>query len=628
MKTLLNFLTICLFLIPLHYAFGQSTNGNSDPTSRENWLPNRGNVGIGTRSPSEALEVLGNVKVSQTVFTNDLETIGLKATTLNVSQDAFIGRHLLVSGNVGIGIANPTERLEISGNLKVSNSIFGDQLTVRQFTATDGSVNNSLKVGQKFIVDGVTGLGVNSPTERLEVLGNIKVTQGLYSDLINTGEGSFSRNVQVNQNLFITGNTGLGVSSPTEKLEVSGNAKVTQGIFSNSITSGDGSFSRNLKSNQNIIADGSVGVGTVNPSEKLEVIGNAKISQGLYSATINSTDGLFSGNLKVTQNSIVNGSIGIGIASPSEKLDVLGNIKSSADVIAVNIRGDKGYFSSLESNGNLTINGNVGIGVTSPSEKLEVAGNIKATQNLIANSAQITQDVTVGRNISVSGNIGLGIAPGSDKLSVAGNAYVNGLLTTENLTVKHNLDLKGTFSVAGTLGVGVASPEATLHVGGDGKFDGNIRANKIIVNSIEIAGATPSPGGDGSSVSLGDNLMVNGSVGIGTTKINGYKLSVNGKIRASDDIKVYLESEWSDFVFDKNYKLRKLDEVELYIKKHGHLPEIPSAEAVKKEGIDLGAMDAKLLQKIEELTLYMIEMKKENESLKKEVNSLKQSNNK
>jgi len=104
-----------------------------------------------------------------------------------------------------------------------------------------------------------------------------------------------------------------------------------------------------------------------------------------------------------------------------------------------------------------------------------------------------------------------------------------------------------------------------------------------------------------------------GGVGINTQKTNGFALSVNGKIRASDIIKVYPQSQWADFVFEKSYKLPTLLEVERYIKANGHLPGIPSAEQAEKEGVALGDMNAKLLQKIEELTLYMIDFKKTND---------------
>lgn len=108
-----------------------------------------------------------------------------------------------------------------------------------------------------------------------------------------------------------------------------------------------------------------------------------------------------------------------------------------------------------------------------------------------------------------------------------------------------------------------------------------------------------------------------GGVGIGTMRTQGFRLSVDGKIRASDIIKVYPQGQWSDFVFEKNYNLLPLSDVEKFIKKNGHLPEIPSAKEVETEGVELGSMDAKLLQKIEELTLYVIELQKEVETLKK-----------
>ncbi|MEP1095130.1 MAG: hypothetical protein ABJG78_08470 [Cyclobacteriaceae bacterium] len=117
-----------------------------------------------------------------------------------------------------------------------------------------------------------------------------------------------------------------------------------------------------------------------------------------------------------------------------------------------------------------------------------------------------------------------------------------------------------------------------------------------------------------------------GNVGIGTITPDA-KLAVNGTIHTKE-VKVDLTG-WSDFVFEKDYKLRTLDEVEKHISEKGHLPEIPSEADVTENGINLGEMDAKLLQKIEELTLYLIDMNKrmnqletENQELKGKVKSL------
>ncbi|WP_214228803.1 tail fiber protein [Pedobacter sp. B4-66] len=105
-----------------------------------------------------------------------------------------------------------------------------------------------------------------------------------------------------------------------------------------------------------------------------------------------------------------------------------------------------------------------------------------------------------------------------------------------------------------------------------------------------------------------------GDVGIGTTTPNA-KLAVNGKIRAQE-IKVET-ANWPDYVFAKGYQLPSLQETEQYIRDKGHLPGIPSAEEVKANGVDLGEMNAKLLKKIEELTLHLIELEKKNERQEK-----------
>ncbi len=117
-----------------------------------------------------------------------------------------------------------------------------------------------------------------------------------------------------------------------------------------------------------------------------------------------------------------------------------------------------------------------------------------------------------------------------------------------------------------------------------------------------------------------------GNVGIGTTNPTS-KLTVAGNIN-SREVKVSVDAG-ADFVFDKDYTLPSLQEVEKFVTKNKHLPEIASAKEMQKEGINLSEMNIKLLQKIEELTLYVIEQnkrielqQKENQSLEKRVKIL------
>jgi hypothetical protein len=120
----------------------------------------------------------------------------------------------------------------------------------------------------------------------------------------------------------------------------------------------------------------------------------------------------------------------------------------------------------------------------------------------------------------------------------------------------------------------------------------------------------------------GEKLRIapNGNVSIGTIPVDDYKLAVNGTI-GSRRVKVTQEL-WADYVFDSSFQLAPLHLVEKYIQVNKHLPDVPSAAEVKKEGLDLGDNQAILLKKIEELTLYIIEQNKRMESLERQVKAI------
>lgn len=166
----------------------------------------------------------------------------------------------------------------------------------------------------------------------------------------------------------------------------------------------------------------------------------------------------------------------------------------------------------------------------------------------------------------------------------------------------------------GFVGIG-KSPNYTLDVAG------TINATEILVNGQPISagsggtvnGITEMSGKLG--IALDDNSILS------TTSLTDYKLFVGGGMIA-EKVQVKTEANWPDYVFEPTYNLRSLSEVEQFISKNKHLPEVPSAKEMDSNGHNLGKMDAVLLQKIEELTLYMIDLKKENEALKNRVESL------
>jgi predicted ribosome quality control (RQC) complex YloA/Tae2 family protein len=126
---------------------------------------------------------------------------------------------------------------------------------------------------------------------------------------------------------------------------------------------------------------------------------------------------------------------------------------------------------------------------------------------------------------------------------------------------------------------------------------------------------------EGDSIKMKGKLFINSVPGNVSDEIkNKFSAFIAGGV-LSEDYAIAPKSDWKDYVFNADYQLLNLNEVENYIKENKHLPDIPSAAEVQKNGYTLHEMNVKLLQKVEELTLYAIEQNKEIERLKKLENS-------
>ncbi len=277
----------------------------------------------------------------------------------------------------------------------------------------------------------------------------------------------------------------------------------------------------------------------------------------------------------------------------------------------------------------ITENGFVGIGITDPSLALEVDGTVRLRGSgalekriVFRNNAGTDDMGSIGHLddnvISIAKNstagqfskfyfdvenekLGIGAIPGA----ADGKILVNYNSSTGNphLTVKESA--LGDYA---RLEFANNGAERVWHIAGQTVAGAGItnRANDILNIWNSSRGDIMSFRGDG-------------RVGILTTNpANGYALSVDGKI-ICEELRVQLSGAWPDYVFQDQYQLPSLQIVENYIRTNKHLPGIPAATQIEKEGLDMGDMQKRMMEKIEELTLYIIQQQKEIDLLKKQM---------
>ena len=146
--------------------------------------------------------------------------------------------------------------------------------------------------------------------------------------------------------------------------------------------------------------------------------------------------------------------------------------------------------------------------------------------------------------------------------------------------------------------------------------------NRISIqfSNLQGYGITTPYGSPVSSWTTSLAVSGSGNVGIGTNDCSSYRLNVKGKIGCEEvNVRTF---PWCDYVFEPDYKLMPLIELQQYIQANKHLPEIPDAKTVEGDGLDLGTMSTLHMKKIEELTLYILELQKQIDELKKQVETL------
>ena len=300
------------------------------------------------------------------------------------------------------------------------------------------------------------------------------------------------------------------------------------------------------------------------------------------------------------------GRVGIGTNAPASTLDVNGDfrlgVNTGGTAYSIGFTRTAGAQLYGTTSAGLSLggdasgvdavvmpDGNVGIGTASPAHKLDIAGG----------------SVNIGTGANIAYRAGNYVSIGN--MSYTNTPYIafNAFLTTSDIATSKNL-VTPTYNAGGGL---IIRGEA----GGSG------------LHFLQKSYANGTAPYDVNSFTDVLTLTSSGNLGIGTADTKGYKLAVNGEAIFTR-VRVKSFSEWPDYVFQPEYKLPTLAEVEDYIKVNRHLPDVPSAKEVEQEGLDVGETDKRLMQKVEELTLYLIDQQKQLKSQQEQISFLQKQN--
>ena len=368
------------------------------------------------------------------------------------------------------------------------------------------------------------------------------------------------------------GNVGIDNGSPEYKLDVFGSARVSGYFFGQrlylsnyhfSYDQGGLAFAETHKANRLFIKDGgNVGIGTITPNKKLSIEGSSQSDIGL--SLLNNSNSLLMYLLGTNDQYIVEDQRNAGLLESNSDLILSAAVNSNNTSPSIIFQTGRTY---KQGHTRMIIDylGNVAIGKPSADAKLDVAGDIKANGNLIFKRDS---------EIQITPFFGGGNTPSRTHTIIKNGWKYNMDYTSLHAAgMKANTDAFILINSGGRVGIGTDNPKAKLDVAG------NIKAHEIEVTLASI-----------------DDMQLNG-----TLAANNITYTANGNT--------------ADFVFEDNYQLKDLSEVDAFIKANKHLPEIPSAAEMEESGVNLAEMNKLLLMKVEELTLYSIEQEKKIEKL-------------